>query len=291
MSLHVCPLNIKQESFESLKANNEIVAMTGDGVNDAPAIKRADIGVAMGITGSDVAKETADMVLTDDNYASIVSAIEQGRIIYSNIRKFVFFLISCNLAEIAIIFLSTLFTGVSPLTAIQILWLNLVTDGAPALALATEKGDPNIMDQPPRPTNESIINMEMRSRIIIQTIAISATTLAAFYIGKTIAPENATIATTMAFATLSLSELLRVYTSRSEFNPVFKIGLFSNRWINLAILSSLLMILAVIYIPFLNSVFTTYPLTMTQWIRVIPLLIVPSFIAEISKVLMLKVKK
>jgi soluble P-type ATPase len=145
----------KMRIVDALQANNEIVAMTGDGVNDAPAIKRSDIGVAMGITGTDVAKQTADMVLTDDNYASIVSAVEQGRIIYSNIRKFVFFLLSSNVAEIMIIFLATLAGLPAPLTAIQLLWLNLITDGAPALALAMEKGDPDIMDQKPRAVFQS----------------------------------------------------------------------------------------------------------------------------------------
>jgi Ca2+-transporting ATPase len=140
----------KVRIVEAVKQRGEVVAMTGDGVNDAPALKRADIGIAMGIAGTDVAKETADMVLTDDNYASIVSAVEQGRIIYANIRKFVFFLLSSNVAEIMIIFLATLAGLPSPLTAIQILWLNLVTDGAPALALALEKGDSDVMDYPPR---------------------------------------------------------------------------------------------------------------------------------------------
>jgi Ca2+-transporting ATPase len=173
----------KLRIVEALRANGQVVAMTGDGVNDAPSIKRADIGVAMGITGTDVAKESADMVLTDDNYASIVDAVEQGRVIYSNIRKFVYYLLSCNLAEIAIIFLGTLFTSGSPLTAIQLLWLNLITDGAPALALATEKGDPDIMNQPPRPPTENIINRFMQIGIGIQTIAITTVTMVAYLLG------------------------------------------------------------------------------------------------------------
>ncbi|MCP4515071.1 MAG: HAD-IC family P-type ATPase, partial [Delftia sp.] len=151
----------KVRIVEALKASDQVVAMTGDGVNDAPALKRANIGVAMGITGTDVSKETADMVLTDDNYVSIVSAVEQGRIIYSNIRKFVYYLLSCNLAEIMIIFIATLLNWATPLTAIQLLWLNLLTDGAPALALGLEKGDPDVMQRPPRPAKEAIINREM----------------------------------------------------------------------------------------------------------------------------------
>ena len=274
----------KMRIVDALRENDQVVAMTGDGVNDAPAIKRADIGVAMGITGTDVAKETADMVLTDDNYASIVAAIEQGRIIYSNIRKFVYYLLSCNLAEISIIFLATLVTGRSPLAAIQLLWLNLVTDGAPALALATEQGDPDIMDQPPRPPKEPIINRYMTYGIAIQTVAITTVSLVAYFIGISTS-QHAAFAETMAFVTLSISELLRAFTARSEYYPLLRIGPFSNRWMNYAVLSSLALILMVVYVPFFNIVFQTEPLGWAQWTVIIPLLIFPSLAAELTKLL------
>ncbi|MFH2038812.1 MAG: cation-translocating P-type ATPase [Chloroflexota bacterium] len=276
----------KMRIVDALQANGEVVAMTGDGVNDAPAIKRSDIGVAMGITGTDVAKQTADMVLTDDNYASIVDAVEQGRVIYSNIRKFVYFLLSCNLAEIAIIFLGTLIYKNSPLAAIQLLWLNLITDGAPALALGTEKGDPDIMLQAPRPPKEPIINRFMVIGILIQTIAITAVTLIAFNLGMNLHAGQADqlpFAETMAFITLSASELFRAYTARSERYPLLKIGVFSNKNMNYAILASLVLMMAVVYVPFLNTVFNTVPLGWKQWEVMLPLLLIPSVAAEAVK--------
>ncbi|MGW8251787.1 MAG: cation transporting ATPase C-terminal domain-containing protein, partial [Anaerolineales bacterium] len=220
---------------------------------------------------------------TDDNYASIVSAVEQGRVIYSNIRKFVYYLLSCNLAEITIIFFGTLFTRTSPLTAIQLLWLNLVTDGAPALALGTEKGDPDIMNHPPRPATEPIINRFMQVGIGVQTIAITCVTLFAYFMGLRTFPGQPAYAETMAFVTLSFSELLRAYTARSERYPILKIGVFNNRWMNYAVLSSLGLLLAVIYVPFLNPVFNTTPLAWEQWQLLLPLLLVPSLAAEITK--------
>ena len=287
----------KLRIVNALQANGEVVAMTGDGVNDAPAIKQADIGVSMGITGTDVAKDTADMVLTDDNYVSIVSAVEQGRIIYSNIRKFVYFLISCNMAEILIIFLPTAIGALilpeltteqlSPLAPIQLLWLNLVTDGAPALALSTEKGDPDIMDHPPRSPKEAIINRYMLVGVVTQTIAISAVTLIAFWVGLhhngDSVLNNLIFAETMAFVTLSTSELIRAFTARSERYPVLKMGVFSNKWMNYAVLASLLMVLLVVYVPFLNPIFKTTPLGWEQWQLILPLLLIPSIVAELVK--------
>lgn len=277
----------KMKIVDGLRDNGEVVAMTGDGVNDAPAIKRADIGIAMGITGTDVAKETADMVLTDDNYASIVAAVEQGRVIYSNIRKFVYYLISCNIAEIMIIFLAILFNWNTPLAPIQLLWLNLVTDGAPALALGTEKGDPDIMEHPPRPAAEPIINKFMVKGIIVQTIAITAVTLAAFWLGggalKGASTEARILSETFAFVTLSLSELFRAYTARSEYFPLTKIGIFTSRNMNIAVLISVLLVLLVIYTPPLQNVFDTVSLRWIDWAEILPLVLVPSIAAEVMK--------
>lgn len=278
----------KMRIVDALRANGEVVAMTGDGVNDAPAIKRADIGVAMGITGTDVAKETADMVLTDDNYASIVSAVEQGRIIYSNIRKFVYYLLSCNAAEIMIIFLAALFGWPVPLTAIQLLWLNLVTDGAPALALGYEKGDPDIMLHPPRSPKEPIVNKYMQLGILVQTIAITAATLGAFAVGLYTDAGHIELAESMAFVTLSMGELLRAYTARSEYFPLLKIGPFRNKLMNWAVLASFVLILLVIYVPFLQPIFNTYTLGWQQWLVMLPLILLPSLAAETLKTLTLK---
>ena len=276
----------KMRIVDALQANDEVVAMTGDGVNDAPAIKRADIGVAMGITGTDVAKETADMVLTDDNYASIVAAVEQGRIIYSNIRKFVFFLLSSNVAEIMIIFLATLAGLPAPLTAIQLLWLNLITDGAPALALAVEKGDPDIMQQKPRAKSEPIVNRSMMLGLGVQTIAQTGAVLTAFALGLIWHLEagasvignpityllqhdwrgmDVQTAETMAFVTLSLCELFRAYTVRSERASLFQIGVFSNRYMQYAVGLSIVLLLLVVQLPFLQPIFNTHFLSGREW--------------------------
>jgi Ca2+-transporting ATPase len=273
----------KVRIVEALQSRRHVVSMTGDGVNDAPALKRADIGVAMGITGTDVSKESAAMVLTDDNYASIVAAIEEGRIIYSNIRKFVFYLLSANVGEIMIIFLAILLGWPLPLVPIQLLVLNLITDGAPALALGLEKGDPDIMKRPPRHPDEPVINRPMVWRIVIQGIVDTFAVLGAFRIGLYFFPDTVAHAQTMAFATLSISELLRAYSARSEGRHIWEIGIFSNRYMQLAVLSSLAILLAIIYVPVLDPIFNTTFLTLRDWLIMLPLIFLPLIAAEATK--------
>lgn len=260
--------NHKLRIVRAFKKNNNIVAMTGDGVNDAPAIKEADIGVAMGILGTDVTKEAAAMVLMDDNFATIVSAVEEGRVIYDNIRKFIRYLLSCNLGEVLTMFLASLFYLPNPLTPIQILFVNLATDGLPAIALGVDPPDKDIMRQSPREKNEGIFARGLWEKIIVRGSLIGVCTLLSFMSGRYYGMDLATCRT-ITMCTLVMSQLLHVFECRSERHSIFEINIFSNIYLLGAVLVSMTMICCILYIPFLSGIFNTVALNLGQWLLVI----------------------
>lgn len=273
----------KVRIVSALKANGEITAMTGDGVNDALALKKSDIGVSMGITGTDVAKNTAELILTDDNFASIVSAVEEGRIIYDNIKKFVFFLLSCNIGEIIIVFVSILMNLPVPFIPIQLLWLNLVTDSFPALALGVESGDPDIMDRQPRDPKASILDRPMLIGVLVQSLAIGLSSLLAYTTALRIYPDNLALARTITFATLISAELLRAHSSRSQRHSLFKIGFFTNRTMILGTSFSFLLMLIVLYVPFIQPIFDTVTMGFEHWRIVVLYAFIPLVVGELYK--------
>ena len=257
----------KLRIVRAFKKNGNIVAMTGDGVNDAPAIKEADIGVAMGISGTDVTKEASSMILMDDNFSTIVAAVEEGRIIYDNIRKFIRYLLSCNLGEVLTMFLATLFYLPNPLSPIQILLVNLATDGLPAIALGVDPAESDIMRQQPREKNESIFARGLVEKIIVRGSLIGLCTLLSFMVGRYYRMDLDTCRT-LALCTLVMSQLIHVFECRSERHSIFEIKLFTNPYLVGAVSVSIVLICMVLYVPFLQGVFHTVALSISQWLIV-----------------------
>jgi Ca2+-transporting ATPase len=273
----------KLKLIEAYQRQNAIVAMTGDGVNDAPALKRADIGVAMGITGTDVAKGAADMVLLDDNFATIVAAVEEGRVIFDNIRRFIKYLLTCNASEIAVMLIGPLLGMPLPLLPLQILWMNLVTDGLPALALGVEAPESNVMKRPPYSATESVFGRGMVAFIIGIGVVMSILSIGA---GLGFWRAGQAQWQTVLFTTLVFSQLAVAIGARSEINSVFKVGLFSNRSMVLAVALTVVLQLGVIYLPFAQSIFGTTALTASELALTVGLALLTLLAVELWKLVL-----
>lgn len=275
----VSPEN-KIRIVKSWQRKGHVVSMTGDGVNDAPALKAADIGCAMGITGTDVAKGAADMTLTDDNFATIVDAVREGRGIYANIRKVVGFLLGTNIGEVVLVFVAMLLWHKTPLLSMQLLWVNLVTDSLPAIALGMEAVEADVMDQPPKPKNESIFAHGLGVRIVLQGFMFGILALIAFKVGENVT-GTLTGGQTMAFMVLSLSQVIQAFNMRSD-RSLFHIGLFSNKTLNRAALVSILMVALVLFTP-VRIAFGLVLLPMKLYLLGLVLILLPMVIMEVSK--------
>ncbi|KJJ83234.1 cation-transporting ATPase [Candidatus Omnitrophus magneticus] len=273
----------KLKIVKAWREKGAVTAMTGDGVNDAPAIKESDIGVAMGITGTDVTKEVSDMVITDDNFASIVSAVEEGRGIYENIKKFIHYLFSCNAGEILVMFIAVFAGFPSPLLPIHILWVNLVTDGLPALALGVDSVTSGIMKQKPRRSNEPIVSKNRAILIIVQGLLIALCSLGAFYFVFFIEDRGLARARTAAFIVLAVSQLFHSFNCRSTSESLFKLGIFTNKKLILAVAGSFILQVAVVQIPFLQRVFKTETLVFFEWVIVVSISLIPFLVMELAK--------